>query len=340
MKKSTKGDILNLDGTLKEATVQTVPNLSFNREDVKKKGKLKEWETYYISDNRYGLIVSLCNLSYAAVLSASVVDFGKNISYNKTSMAFWPKNKDFMSHSIFSGVSAYHTKDADLSFETKGGKRLLSGNFNNFFKEGASRYDLNFEIELDEYPDEHLVRTASFKKNWQFLFNQKINCVRAFGRFTVKERTYKLGDAAMATLDWGRGVLPRNNLWYWASLEHVVKGDLVGLNLGRGFGEGEGQNMLFINGQGYKLDDVRIYIRHDNLRHDYLRTWTFYSNDGRVELMFEPDQDRHNGLNKLICWHYPHQVFGHFNGKINLEDGKVIELDDVPGFAMRVLSHM
>ncbi|HCQ73675.1 MAG TPA: DUF2804 domain-containing protein, partial [Clostridiales bacterium] len=58
--------------------------------------------------------------------------------------------------------------------------------------------------------------------------------------------------------------------------------------------------------------------------------------DGRFEMDFKPVLDRASCTDALLIKSDQHQVFGLFTGKAVLDDGKVIEIKDFPGFAEKV----
>ena len=66
---------------------------------------------------------------------------------------------------------------------------------------------------------------------------------------------------------------------------------------------------------------------------DYLRPWTFTSNDGRFEMDFQPLIDRYSKFNLLIIKSEQHQVFGHFTGKVVLDSGQELRINRFLGFA-------
>ena len=337
-----KTKLLKEDGTLNVVGYSKTPLVEYNSEFIKKRSRMKEWDYYYIADSRFGLCLTISNLSYATAISASVIEFNVRKQVNKTSVAMFPKNKPVLAESSSVGVSMARTKDADFKFETRDGKRHLVGIYKNYYPENGSNRDLEFDIELYNEPEESMVKVTPFNKKHQFYYNQKINGMTASGRFTYKGRNYVF-DArdTLATLDWGRGVLPYSSLWYWASMQAKTRdGNIIGFNLGRAFGDNSDatENMIFVNGKAHKVGDIRINIRRDNRKHDYMGTWTFYSDDGRIELMFEPILDRYAPFNALVIAFLPHQVFGKYSGKLILDDGNVIEIDNVPGFAERVVN--
>ena len=313
----------------------------YNKDNIKKKGRIKEWDYYYVGDNRYGLCLTISNLSYVAVISASVIDFANKEHYDKTSMLFFPKNKDFMPTTSKDGVSELKTKDAYFKFEVKKGKRILSGYYENFY-DNLVNNKLSFEIEILNEPKESMVKVTPFKNKNHFYYNQKINCMAAQGFFTFQGRRYYYDkQSAMATLDWGRGVLPYNSLWYWASMQGTLdNGDKIGFNFGKALGDNTQatENMIFYNGKAHKVSTTAINIQRDGRERNYMGTWTFYSDDGKVELTFEPIVDRYVPFNVVFIKFIPHQVFGKYSGTLTLDDGTKIQIKNMLGFAERVVN--
>ncbi len=339
-KEITKVDnLLEANGHLKNVGYAKKMILKYNREDIAKKGRIKEWDYYYVSDNHYALCLTISNLSYAAVLSASVIDFYEKKHYDKTSIKFFPKNTKFMPTTSFEGSTVFETAKANFTFDVNGATRTLKGKFFNFFSDNGLSRDLEFNITIDDVDPDSMVKATPFKRKHHFYYNQKKNCMPARGIFTFKGKNYVFDESVtLATLDWGRGVLPYNTHWYWANIQTRVGDTRIGLNLGRAFGSDEDacENMIFLNGVAHKLEDVKIYIGKKNLKRDYLNPWTFYTSDGRVELVFEPFLDRYDPFYALVLKFVPHQVFGRFSGQLTLDDGKKIKLENIIGFAERV----
>ena len=337
-----KTKLLKDDGTLNVVGYATTPLVEYNKEVIKKRNRIKEWDYYYIADDRFGLCLTISNLSYATAISVSVIEFYTRGQFNKTSVALFPKNKPILAETSTAGVSMAKTKDADFRFETKNGKRYLTGVYKNYYPENGLNRDLEFEIELSNEPEESMVKVTPFAKKHQFYYNQKINCMTASGKFTYKGKTYVFDERySLATLDWGRGVLPYSSLWYWASMQAKThEGNYIGFNLGKAFGDNTDatENMIFVNGKAHKVGEVKINIRREKRKRDYMGTWTFYSDDGKVELMFEPILDRYAPFNALVLAFLPHQVFGKYSGKLILDDGSSLEIDNIPGFAERVVN--
>ena len=198
---------------------------------------------------------------------------------------------------------------------------------------------MTFDITLTDNPKECMFIATPFDKPKHFYYNAKINCLTAKGNFCIGDKTVCV-DGGMATLDWGRGVWTYDNTWYWGSMQtRLEDGSTFGFNIGYGFGDtsAASENMLFYRGLSHKIDRVTFHIPGDGTDSiDYLKPWRFTSSDGRLEMDFVPIVDRTAPLDlKFMCM-LPHQVFGKFSGKAVLDDGKVIEFQDVLGFAEKV----
>lgn len=333
-----KGNLLNKDGSLIQTGYSKSFLLNYNREVIRKKSKLKEWDYIYFGDERYGVCLSISNLSYAAALSASIVDFTRHEYSIKNSIKLFPDVKPDLSENPKESFSYYKTKNAEFKFEYKDGKKHLTGYFNNFFKLHEGNKNLEFDIVLDNEPEESMVKVTSFKKKHQFCYNNKISCMTAEGTATINGRKYVFNKQnSFATLDWFRAILPYKNEWYWASMQSTLDREMIGFSLARGFGDFEEhtENMIFYKGKAHKINAVKIYNQRDGMKTNYLRPWTFYSDDGRLELMFEPFVLRKNCINWGLFKHKTHKVFGEFTGKLILDDGSEIEIKDKLGFSKK-----
>ena len=111
-----------------------------------------------------------------------------------------------------------------------------------------------------------------------------------------------------------------------------------GFNIGYGFGDttAASENMLFYQGRAHKLSQVTFHIPMRDGTEDYLSPWTFTSDDGRFEMDFLPILDRASNTDFKVLKSDQHQVFGCFTGTATLDDGTVLEIRDLLGFAEKV----
>lgn len=111
-----------------------------------------------------------------------------------------------------------------------------------------------------------------------------------------------------------------------------------GFNLGYGFGDCSAatENMLFYDGKAHKLSHVKFHIPGKPGREEWLKPWTFTSDNGRFEMEFLPILDRAACADVKVLKSDQHQVFGRFSGKAVLDDGRVIQVRELLGFAEKV----
>ncbi len=332
--------LLDEKGNIREPGFAKALLWDYNRADIKAgKMRIKEWDYYYIGNNDCGLCLTISDSGYVSCLSVSILTFGdKPEQYNDSEIGFFPLGKLNLPNTSVKGDLTASVGTCKMTFSNDGKTRRLFGTYRNFVNDG----DVEFDVTLTDFPKESMVIATPFDKNKHFYYNQKINCMKAKGYAKWKGVEYKFDESnnSLATLDWGRGVWTYDNTWYWGSGQTVLAdGSTFGFNIGYGFGitDAASENMLFYNGTAHKLDDVVFHIPQDEAG-NYLYTdpWTFTSSDGRFEMTFKPVIDRVAPLDlKVICM-LPHQVFGKMSGKAVLDDGKVIEINDVMVFAERV----
>ena len=226
----------------------------------------------------------------------------------------------------------------EMTFTCDGKTRHLYGKFHNADKKGN---DVTFDVTLTDFPEESMVIATPFDKPGYFYYNQKINCMRAEGRFTVGDTVRKFyPETSLATLDWGRGVWTFDNTWYWGSLQtRLDDGTTFGWNLGYGFGNtsAASEDMLFYGGKSHKIGRTKFVITGDDTGNpQFMSKWRILSEDGRLDCTFKPLIDRYEPFDLKVMCMIPHQVFGYVSGKCVLDDGTVIELKQKLCFAEKV----
>ena len=298
--------------------------------------RLKEWDYYYAGNNRFGVALTIADNSYMGLDSISFLSF-KDTPWEitKSPMRIFPLGKTNLPSTSASGLSAISGKGYQLTFDVSNGKRHLTAHMDNF-KDGAP---IDIDIILDQEPDESIVICTPFNKKAHFYYNQKINCMRVSGQVSIGDALYEFDPSeSFGVLDWGRGVWTYHNTWYWGSASGLVDGVDFGFNIGYGFGDtsAASENMLFYNGKAHKLSQVVFNIPMKNGKEDYLRPWTFSSNDGRFVAAFSPVIDRASCTDFKVLKSDQHQVFGYFNGTVVLDDGTKLNLENLFGFAEKV----
>ncbi len=330
----------------------------YDRSAIKAPGwRIKEWDYYYIGNDRYGVALTISDNSYMGLDSISLLDFRIPWEHTNSPIRFFTGGKVGFPSSSLKGDVFHSSKNHALYFRNDGEKRVLEFSMKNFYK--GKKIEGQIEL-LDPHGESMVIATPFAGKPDHFYFNQKINCMPARGKafFDGVEYIFDPSDS-FGVLDWGRGVWTYKNTWYWGSASGLVDGVPFGFNIGYGFGDtsAASENMLFYNHKAHKLDQVEflipmrsrqfktkgscctgsgIVVDTADMTEDYLSPWKFTSSDGRFEMDFEPVIDRCADTNAGLIRSNQHQVFGRFSGKAVLDDGTVIEVKDLMGFAEKV----
>lgn len=329
------GPLLGPDGRLIEAGYATSPVKTYDRSRIAAHPlRVKEWDYYLIASDCYALALTIADNGYMGLDSVSLLDFDGPWEITKSKMCLFPMGKRGLPPSS-SGTGSKicaQGRDYAITFENAGGQRRLYGHMERF----RGNDSLLFDVTLTGEPRDSMVIATPFPGHPKaFYYNQKINCLRAEGRAVLGEREYLFAPAhSLAVLDWGRGVWPYKNTWYWGSASGWAGGALFGFNIGCGFGDSSAatENMLFYNGRAHKLSQVTFEIPRRDGREDYLAPWRFSSDDGRFAMDFVPIIDRAACMDlKLLCSDQ-HQVFGRFSGTVLLDDGTPVQVRNLLGF--------
>lgn len=303
--------------------------------------RLKEWDYYYVGNDHYGVALTIADNSYMGLDSFSFLMFdGEPWEVTVSPMRVLTLGKTGLPETSEHGITQIYGKNYFLKFDVSNGKRHLTGHIDKF-KDGQS---LDVDIVLESEPEESMVICTPFNKKGHFYYNQKINCMPATGFVKLGSEQFDFNqNDSMGLLDWGRGVWTYHNTWYWGSASGRVNGEDFGFNIGYGFGDTSAatENMLFYKGKSHKLSEVTFNIpmkenRKGGMTEDYLKPWTFSSDDGKFEMNFVPIIDRASCTDVKLIKSDQHQVFGKFTGTAILENGEKINIKDFMGFAEKV----
>lgn len=300
--------------------------------------RLKEWDYYLVLCDHFALALTIADNSYMGLDSVSFLSFqDEPWEITKSPMRPFPMGSTALPSTSAAGVTASSGKYHALCFNVADGKRTLMVHMENF-RDGEP---LDAGITLTDEPEESMVICTPFDKKGHFYYNQKINCMRASGTVSIGGEKYEFSpERSFGTLDWGRGVWTYSNTWYWGSASGLAQGVRFGFNIGYGFGDtsAASENMLFYDGRAHKLSQVSFNIPMKDGKEDYMRPWTFTSDDGRFEMGFVPVLDRASCTDVKLIKSDQHQVFGKFSGKAVLDNGAAIEVKDLMGFAEKVVN--
>ncbi len=153
----------------------------------------------------------------------------------------------------------------------------------------------------------------------------------ARGTVAVEGRNYALEDAR-ACVDWTEASFPRHTAWFWAAGAGLsVAGQPLGFNLAFGIHDDVhgrfNENALWLDGVPSALPGVTFTPGEGS------SPWTVHSEDGSVDLVFEPRGERGEKVKLLLVRSRFRQAFGTFTGRLRDARGRVARLESVPGVA-------
>jgi len=329
------GPLLDERGRLREPGWARRPLFGYSRNGINAPlRRIKEWDYYCVLAKDFGVAFTVADNGYVGIVSASVFDFIERKHVTETITVPFPLGAFSMPSSSLSGDVKIRNKNGFVDFSVMdGGARVLKVDIPGF----SHGQGLRGVLVLMEAKDAEsiVVATPWRKKPNAFYYNRKANCLAAEGVMQLGDDEFVFRkDEAFGVLDWGRGVWPYGDLWYWGSASWLVDGRPFGFNIGYGFGDTSraSENALFRDGKLHKLGAVTFHISP----RDWLLPWRFTSEDGRLEMTMRPLLDRSASINMLVYSTVQHQVFGRFSGRAMLDDGEVVEFTDIPGFAEKV----
>lgn len=301
--------------------------------------RVKEWDFYQISNDHLCLQLTIGHAGYAGQVSLMLFDFQKGKKYFDLCQTIplpfgsfhMPENAE-KPHTLTYPRPGFPNVDKRagvfMSFDVTAGRRTLTCRWRGLeaviYLERQNPDSLVINLPFDEYPQ-------------AFYYNHKINCMTAEGFVRTPKHEWKFDKKdSFGILDWGRGVWPFHNEWYWSNGSGYLDGEMFGFNLGCGFGNTDtaSENMLFYKGKSHKLGKVAF-----TLGNDYMEPWHFTDEEGRLDLWLTPVYDRETKIKLLWVDNHCHQMFGSFSGTAVLDDGTKLEIKDVVSFAEHAVNN-
>ena len=338
------GPLLDESGRLATRGYAKSPLLEYDRSRIAAPAiRIKEWDYYLVNDDEYALALTIGDMGYATLVSASLIDFGEKTFTTRSTMGALPLGRLGLPASSAEGITRFEGKKATVHFAVGRGMRHLVVGWEDF-KDGKPLFA---EVVLDREPrDSMVIATPWAEDDHAFYYNQKIIGQRAFGLLQLGElqHSFQEGDS-FGLLDWGRGVWTRDNTWYWSAAQGAQGGHVFGFNLGYGFGDttAASENMVFVDGIAHKLGRVDFGIpvidaeaKSIGERFDLMKPWHMTDDEERLDLVFTPEIDRCDYMDFKAIVSDQHQVFGRFDGFVVLDGGERFEVKGLRGFAEAV----
>ena len=325
-------ELLGEDGALLAAGWARHNVFHYDRSRVRHPAHRKEWDYYQLSDGRYMVQLTFCNITLGGYASALLVDLReKKVLANEMGVYVGGANKyvlpargDVPNHVKFSVGGALFEAD------TQEDQRILR--FRNDKVACYFRMDIPHGLEnlttvlpFGGYPDRYFLTT-------------KQNCMPCEGIFRTKNGTVRFSkNNTFCVLDWGRVCTPYRMLWYWGNGSTILTDEtgrkhLFGFEITWGIGDERNatETAVFYDGKVHKIGavDVEVFPKPDK----FMEPWHFVSEDGRFDLTMQPIMDHAPDLNIGIMRMHSHQVHGLWSGTVVLDDGRALSIRDMYAF--------
>jgi hypothetical protein len=329
------GLLLDPNGHLAQVGWSRQPQLDCNLENARfytlhflQRFRIKRWDYYAVFTPQRFFSAAIADLGYAGNVFVYTLDFTTQELYEEGLVI--PLGKDIqLSRNSLSGETIFTNKQASLKFEAQPGERRIFVDWPGYHKGRG----IKAEIALTCPPQHESMTIVIPILSNRFYYNRKINCMPAQGSIHYGDVHEELHpDICLGSLDWGRGVWEYQSFWNWASASgYLPDGRAFGLNLGKGFGDlsKATENCIILDGKVHKLDQVGF----DYNPSDYMQPWIFKDNTGRLNLTFTPFKERIATTNLAVIHSEVHQMFGRYSGQATLDDGQVVEVKGLIGFA-------
>lgn len=289
--------------------------------------RIKRWDYYGVTTPTHFYSFTLADLGYAGQVFAYVVDFEAK-TYHEQTLTLPLARGIVLPRNSTEGTSAFESNKAHLIFRAEPEGRRISVEWPGFGDKGLAG-----EVWLRLPPDHESMVIVIPIPGKRFYYNRKVNCLPAEGWIEYGGKRADLRPTeSLGNLDWGRGVWEYRSFWIWASASGFLPdGRRIGLNLGGGFGDTSAatENALVLEGRIHKFGQVNFTYDSG----DFMQPWRMKSPDGRVDLEFVPFLERVAATNLLVIASEVHQMFGHYHGTIHTDDGEVLRLGGLVGFA-------
>jgi len=322
-------DLLDGRGHVAAKGYARIMRVNYNREQIKTHPlSVKEWDFYQVLHGDWVMHLTIGHVSYIASISADLLNIrdGRRVSFNKLRLLplqsmRMPRNPE-LPHELEAKGRNYLAR-----YEVDEKKRRLIMRAED---KKAGRVDIDITL-LNNPENEKMVIATPFADNpRQFYLNYKENYWGAQGKATIGDVTVEFDESTLSLMDWGRGVWPFTQEWFWGNATGWTGGEHFGFNIGWGFGDTSNatENFFFYKDKAYKLGALEV-TRDEK---DYMKPWHFVSDDGNFDFTMEPIFDNYTETKILFIDTHCHQVFGNWKGAATLPDGIKLEISDLVAF--------
>jgi hypothetical protein len=292
-----------------------------------------ESDRYIVFNHSHIFIFEIRDDGYFGSMGITAVSIKEKKRSTQIFKSLLPLGSYEMPSESRSAATRYRRKKLILDFvPMESGARIIKADIRKFGHNRSFRGEL---VLTEPAAAESLVCNLSWPKDknaFRYSRRSPWYAVEGVIQFGTKEIVFSGGNA-WGIFDWSRGIRPRADIRHWACACGMAGGRLAGFSIGYGMADSSPatENAFFVDGRLHKLDQVTFHLSPANS----LSPWRFTSNDGRLEMVFTPQQERTDRRRLLFYSASRRQVCGTFSGKAILDDGAALEFQGMTGFAER-----
>lgn len=309
-------------------------NFQYRRAEVTKRPFcLKEWDFYQVALDNYVLQITVGHVSYVANFSVTLFSLDGKVRYTASFLRpLVGRRLPMPEHPENPQVLSIHGKNYEFAFTVTGQERHLKVQAQ--AECGPICVDLILPLRTT---DEKMVIATPFDRPDQFYLNYKTHYYNLRGIVQFGSLKVEVKSQHTALLDWGRGVWPFHQEWFWSCGSCWIGENRFGINLGWGFGNTEKatENMFFWNGKAIKLGRLQV----ERNEKDYLKPWRFVDETGLLDLTMTPVYDNDTQTKMAFVNNRCHQIFGRFNGTVILPDGTTQIVENLLAFCEHAVNN-
>lgn len=347
--------LLDENGHLTESGYCFTPLYQYDRSAITAgQSRIKEWDFYQISNERYTIQITIADISLGGAITVGGFDreTGEKFSTMKLNLFTFGKfnvglpggglaQNDWVDHT-------YKKKSGNFDFELSVGEKERTIKFNG--KSGMKDFSVDLKLEMFPDHESHFTALPFDGQPDHFYYNQKTNCMATTGTVKIGDKIIEFNgrkDNSYAVLDWGRGVWPFHETWWWGNGSYTFydkegKEHVFGFEIGWDFcnTSAASESTAFLDGKAYKLGYLKFVNQEEVVKPwdldwaDNGVEWKITSDDGSFEMTMTPEYDNYSMLRFLFIGNLCHQVFGRWNGTVKCGD-TVIEVKDMMAFLER-----
>lgn len=297
--------------------------------------RLKEWDFYQVSNGEIMVQINIFNISLATCATFGFVDLKTGRKFDTMVLELITPNKNRLNRNgDCKNYFAYSRGKTKAEFDVTDECHHIK------FEGYCKGKRIEAEFFCGRLPNHESITIAiPFDKKGYFFYTNKINCLNTYGFVKYGAEKFEFSkDNTFTVLDWGRGIWPYSNMWYWANGSTFVNGKPFGFELTWGFGNTSTatETALFYDGICHKISDVHLE-KDPEIGNSWMKSWHFISDDGRLDLTMIPFYDNYSNMMPLnIFGMKTHQVHGMWNGSVILDDGTRLEIKNMYAFCEKV----